>query len=83
MELLKIKVVPMKHVSSLFKLEKKRYNNIMLELEYNKNPLLTEYMKVNSSYRWLVQRYCSKFIGSLQDFFQGGWTPMQLKIFCN
>ncbi len=51
MELLKIKVVPMKHVSSLFKLEKKRYNNIMLELEYNKNPLLTEYMKVNSSYR--------------------------------
>lgn len=60
---------------------KKRYDNVMLKLECKKNPLLTKYMKVNSPYRWLVQKYCSKFIGSLHDFFQGGWTPVQLKIF--
>ncbi len=29
----------------------KRYDNIMLELECKKNPLLTKYMKVNSPYR--------------------------------
>jgi hypothetical protein len=41
MEFLEIKVVPMKHVPSLFKLEKKRYNNIMLKLECKKKSLLT------------------------------------------
>jgi hypothetical protein len=51
MELLEIKVVPMKYVSSLFKLGKNKIYQYNARIGMQKNPLLTKYMKVNSPYR--------------------------------